>query len=661
MNLLISNINLCALEEINSVFACILFKGHGKDPTSDRSLRTISTYPVLAKALDTYIGELYGSGWADQQAETQFQGEGSCHSLAALLLTEAIQHSTFTLKQPLYCLFLDAKSAYDKILTESVIKQAYLAGTQDHGLLYLNHRLKNRKTFIEYNKVLMGPISDKLGLEQGGKNSDKYYRLVNNCQLSEAQLSGLGVDLSNNSRLSGVDLGDNINVACIGQADDVALISSSIHSLRNLVKLTTDYCDRFKATLLPEKMKLLAFGDQKSLRIYYDKLTSNININSEDIQFVDEAEHVGVLRSVAGSLPSLLARFSAHRKAVMAVLPVGLARGHRGNPATVLRVEKIYGAPVLLSGLSSLVLNKSEIAALDHHYKKTLESLQKLYPATPNTVVHFLGGSLPATALLHLAQFSILSMISRLEGNILLRHAINILSSPSPKSWFSQVNKLCTQYSLPSALTLLSNPLPKLSFKKTVKSAVIDFWEQKFRLDTISLSSLKYFKPEFYSLCTPHPLWTSAGTNPYEVEKSVTQARMLSGRYRCEKLRRHWSQNSDGHCELTPCSAQGLVGSIEHMLVDCAALSASRAGVLNLWQRNLEASPHLFPVVNQYMGSEFAVQFILDPSTLPGVITARHYYGGEAIETLFNLTRTYCHTLHKTKMKLLGLILVIYK
>ena len=79
--------------------------------------------------------------------------------------------------------------------------------------------------------------------------------------------------------------------------------------------------------------------------MYYDKLTSNINLNSQDIEFSGEAEHVGIIRSVNGSLPNLLARFTAHRKAVMSVLPAGLARGHRGNPATVLRVKKYMESP----------------------------------------------------------------------------------------------------------------------------------------------------------------------------------------------------------------------------------------------------------------------------------------------------------------------------
>ena len=83
----------------------VLFKGHGKDRESDRSYRTISTCPLMSKALDKYAGRLFESGWANAQAETQFQGNGSSHELAALLLTETIQHSLFVDFQPVFVLF----------------------------------------------------------------------------------------------------------------------------------------------------------------------------------------------------------------------------------------------------------------------------------------------------------------------------------------------------------------------------------------------------------------------------------------------------------------------------------------------------------------------------------------------------------------------------
>ena len=74
MNVILKDVNLSGLQELNTIWACVLYKGHGKDKESDRSYRTISTCPLLAKALDCYAGLLYSDGWAEVQPEVQFQG-----------------------------------------------------------------------------------------------------------------------------------------------------------------------------------------------------------------------------------------------------------------------------------------------------------------------------------------------------------------------------------------------------------------------------------------------------------------------------------------------------------------------------------------------------------------------------------------------------------
>ena len=57
---------------------------------------------------------------------------------------------------------MDPKSAYDKILIQSVFKYAFQEVTRDQDLLYINNRLKNTKTIVEYNNILMGFIKDRL-------------------------------------------------------------------------------------------------------------------------------------------------------------------------------------------------------------------------------------------------------------------------------------------------------------------------------------------------------------------------------------------------------------------------------------------------------------------------------------------------------------------
>ena len=83
----------------------------------------------------------------------------------------------------MYALLLDALSAYDRVVIEHAIRCAFLAGTQDEGLLYLDKRLRSRRTNIEWEKEVLGPIRDTQGVEQGCCASNKIYCLVNNASL----------------------------------------------------------------------------------------------------------------------------------------------------------------------------------------------------------------------------------------------------------------------------------------------------------------------------------------------------------------------------------------------------------------------------------------------------------------------------------------------
>ena len=241
MNTVIKNINCASIEELNTIWAIVLHKGGKKDPELDRSWRTISSCPLLAKALDTYMVQLYGDVWSAVQAPTQFQGENSSHDLAALCITEAVSHGLYVNKEPVYILLLDAQSAYDRVVIEHALRCAYLAGTQDEGLLYLDYRLRNRRTMVEWGKQILGPIRDTQGVEQGGCPSDKLYRLVNNEQLLMADKSQLGIELGSVPTPDG--LVQQV-LGGVGLADDVGLIAGSLSQLQTLLQLTKIYCDQ---------------------------------------------------------------------------------------------------------------------------------------------------------------------------------------------------------------------------------------------------------------------------------------------------------------------------------------------------------------------------------------------------------------------------------
>ena len=76
LNTLISDVNNANLEELNIAHGIILYKGHGKPKSSDRSYRTISSCSFLSKAIDLHIRHIYLSQWNACQAATQYQEIG---------------------------------------------------------------------------------------------------------------------------------------------------------------------------------------------------------------------------------------------------------------------------------------------------------------------------------------------------------------------------------------------------------------------------------------------------------------------------------------------------------------------------------------------------------------------------------------------------------
>ena len=645
LNSIITDVNNATIEELNLAYGLILYKGHGKEKTSDRSYRTISTCPFLAKALDLYLRDLYKELWDDCTAPTQYQTSGSSHELASLLVSETVQFSLNVADKPVYLLLLDAQSAFDRCLRQILCCELFKAGVSGTALILINNRLSSRSTVYQWDSELLGPATDDTGFEQGGINSGDYYKLYNNEQLTSAQSSGLGVNIGSST------------VSAVGQADDVGLLANDLDSLRLLARLTETYCKKYRVKLVPSKTKLVPyFAPRHKYLVNYAELVNPVTIGGEPVRFVSEAEHVGVLRSSAGNMPNILQRISAHKTALNSVCSAGLTRGQRGNPAASIKVHQLYATSVLFSGLASLVLNSAEIGVIDIHYKTTLEKLQRLYQNTPRGVVYFLAGSLPAKAILHSKQLALFSMICHLPTDPLHTHARYVLSEvpSSAKSWFHQIRDICTQYGLPHPTKLLDNPPSKENFKKETKLRILEYWQDLLRAETMPLSSLSYFRPQLYSLSRPHNIWTSAGSNPFECSKSTVLAKMISGRYRTETLSRHWTTNKGGFCKAPTCHQTP--GDLEHLLIVCPALEHVRSRLCRMMLDRTVQYPRLHAIIQQVLLScaKVRTQFILEPMALAQVVTLYQDYGQPLVDLISYITRTYAFYIHREKHLIMG-------
>ena len=241
-------------------------------------------------------------------------------------------------------------------------------------------------------------------------------------------------------------------------------------------------------------------------------------------------------------------------------------------------------------------------------------------------------------------------MICRRSNTPLHSHAVNILTSAKfiAYSWFQQIRNLCIQYDLPHPIELLQSPPSKYSYKTYVKKKVMSFWEIKLRDEAAQLSSLDYFHPEYYSLTRPHPLWTTAGSSPYHVSQARVQASMLSGQYPTERRCRFWSGNTNGYCLLPGCLDNENCEDLKHILAICPSLSHVRDRLNLFTLKSKEDCPVISDILGKYCDTshENFIQFLIDCSTLPEVISLRQSEGPQVLSDLFKVTRTWCYSLH---------------
>jgi hypothetical protein len=112
--------------------------------------------------------------------------------------------------------------------------------------------------------------------------------------------------------------------------------------------LTASYCASYRVKLVRSKAKLLPMYQRHTYLFDYSRLTNPVTIDYTTGKFVEEAEHVGVLRSTNGNMPHILKRIASHKNYLCAVYSAGMARVHRGNPAASPRVHQLHVTPYFL-------------------------------------------------------------------------------------------------------------------------------------------------------------------------------------------------------------------------------------------------------------------------------------------------------------------------
>ena len=138
--------------------------------------------------------------------------------------------------------------------------------------------------------------------------------------------------------------------------------------------------------------------------------------------------------------------------------------------------------------------------------------------------------------------------------------------------------------------------------------------------------------------------------------KAHVQAIFLSGRYRTEKLCRHWSSNPEGSCLTPPCTPYRILEDEEHILLHGPALAKTRQRLVMFTLKYAESVPTISKILCAYLqpSNLMFLQFLLDCSCIPEVVRLVQESGGAYLSHLFKVTRTWCYSMHRESLKILG-------
>ena len=175
--------------------------------------------------------------------------------------------------------------------------------------------------------MVMGPISDSRGVEQGGIWSSWLFQLTTDSSIKTLNDSRLGV---NNGSTS---------LAALALADDQVLLSHTQENSQSLINTAVHLSSLNNYQYILAKTKILVTNPKlsKSSSQTIPPGTS-WTVGGAPVTILSQATYLWIVSSghYSSNLPAVVTRIAAHARSFFGLLNLGLAKGHRTPPTTSL-------------------------------------------------------------------------------------------------------------------------------------------------------------------------------------------------------------------------------------------------------------------------------------------------------------------------------------
>ena len=172
--------------------------------------RGITLSPVISKLFEVVLLYLYDEFLSSDSLQFGFKKNSSC-THAMFTVNESVKY--FTKKgSKVYCAFLDATKAFDKVLHSGIYKKLLDRGAPLSLVRLLQNWYSNLQCRVKWNNVLGDLFAVLCGVRQGGVLSPALFALYVDDLVSHLRDSGYGIHVG------------SLFVGCVLYADDITIV-----------------------------------------------------------------------------------------------------------------------------------------------------------------------------------------------------------------------------------------------------------------------------------------------------------------------------------------------------------------------------------------------------------------------------------------------------
>ena len=534
---------------------------------------------------------------------------------------------------------LDGEAAFEAVNRTIMMRELYCAGETGQYWVASYNSYQNSQSKIKLNGMLSDSLTENRGVKQGQIKSSDHFKIYINPLLNAIDNSNLGVWIG------------PLNVGQSACADDEFIMTDEQDKLQSLLDIAEFYGKMYQVKYGASKTKITIVGSEVD-RKYFQEV-SPWKLNGQTVMVEDDNEHLGqVVSGLDQEKKNVDLRLSKGRGALFSLL--GPAFQHKSflGPKARHHIYRTYVTPIVLSGLSSIVLRKADLAPLTGFHRKTLRGILRFSKTSNIPAIHFLLGELPIEGQLHRDTFSLLySVWANPQSKIysIVKYLLKTSSSNS-RTWSMYVRFLAQKYGLPDPLTTLESDLrSKSNFKESVMTKISAFHENDLRQMAVNNSRMNYLNVSLLSLRGRyHPALNNLIT-PHDVEKSRHHLKMLAGDYYTYQIKASQSGGSP-HCRVCD-SDENTPEDTAHMISTCNAYTDTRERIKKQLKQICTENIQYLDFEHISSNTNTFCQFILDPSSMN--LEHRVHINDPFLGEVFKLSRNLCYAIHTTRMKIL--------